>query len=58
MNLDVIGMLEKLVKEGVLEPRAALGAAWQQGFKEADDTHERRRLEAQTALQMQNYNKR
>lgn len=53
MNMDIIGMLEKLVKDGVLEPRAALGAAWQQGFKEADETFERRRREAETALQMQ-----
>jgi hypothetical protein len=53
MNEEVIAMLATLVKEHALDPKAALEAAWKQGWKEANATYQQRQYQAQTAAQMQ-----
>jgi hypothetical protein len=49
---DLISYLVPLLKERVLEPEAAIAAAWEHGFKEADKTHDQRRQQQNLALQM------
>lgn len=53
MNEEVIAMLATLVKEHALDPKAALEAAWKEGYKHADSTYQQRQYQRQTAMQMQ-----
>lgn len=48
---DLIGHLVALLKARVLDPEAAIEAAWSAGFREADDTHAARMH--QNSVQMQ-----